>query len=132
MKRFELVIKDRKKIIYKSIISFSEKQEKEYLEKISEGSEWDQFSSELEVVVIKSIGIKAWNKNYEMWNNMKKKQCVIQFPDYAICADIMAMVYETPIAIHEFEGLPNLPENSEEVLIDKLPSCPEWICRRIQ
>lgn len=130
MKKFELVIKDGRRVVYKSTFTFSESQEKEYLKKVSECGSHDNFYSELEAVVVSSIGEKAWNKDYEKWNNMNRKKCVLEYPDYAIAAHLMTTLYDK-VTSGQDVCLDDLPQGvEEEIQIAKMPSL-EWFCKRI-
>ena len=113
MKKFELVIKDGRRVVYKSTFTFSESQEKEYLKKISEGGPYDNFYSEVQAVVVFSIGEKAWSKDYEKWNNMNRKQCVLEYPDYAIAAHLMTILYDKVTSGQDFYLFLFCPNPSE-------------------
>lgn len=128
MKKFELTVKDGRRIIYQSIFSYTPEQEKAYLAKILEqGTDRYLFESELEVVVMQTIGEKRWQKEWKKWNeDMTLRDYVEQYPDIAICAAIQNNLYNCDVIPH-LDSLGPTNGAKEEVLIDHSGSC-GWKC----
>lgn len=131
MKRFQLTIKDGRKVIYQSIFSYNPEQEKAYLARIlEEGTSVNQLESELEAVVIQTIGQRNWQKERKKWNDdMTLRDYVEQYPDITICASIQNSVYDCRL-FPDLTGLESANEAEEEVLIDKTGNI-GWKCVRV-
>ena len=129
MKKFEIIAKFGRKIFYKSLVTFTEDQEKEYLKKVLNYDDVNRmFSGELQDVVIKATNTRSWEKDADMWDKITRKECVEKYPDYAICAHIMVQFYE-----FFSNGEVELDISTESEDIQKnYQFFPEWSCKRIQ
>ncbi len=129
MKKFEIIAKFGRKIFYKSLVTFTEDQEKEYLEKVLKYDDVNKmFSGELQAIVIKATNTRSWQKNADMWDNITRKECVEKYPDYAICAHIMVQFYEF---FSNGEVYLDIPKSSEHIQ-ENYQFFPSWSCKRIK
>ena len=130
MKKFKLIIKNGRKIIYESIFSYTPSQEAAYLKKLVETA-GNQMESEIQDVLIRTIGEKAWRKEHKKWEgDMKIRDYAEHYPDITIAAGIQDSLYEAGL-FPDLENLANVNcTDSEEVLAYTMPSI-GWTCNRV-
>ncbi len=93
MKKFKLTILIGMKVIYQSILSFDDHQQRTYLQKaINDGK--DDLDDDLAEVTSRTIGKRKYKKEREKWDNMSIKEYVEKYPDVVICAQIQLSIYD--------------------------------------
>ncbi len=138
MKKFQLTIVIGKKIIYQTIFSFTEDQEKEYLKSIQNNPN-DYLKEEIKIVLGNKIGNKKMSKQLDEWGEDFATGCAKEFTDVLISANIRACVFDSDLFSsfvphvdgieHEVFGFPN--GVAENCCISELENY-TWTCKRIE
>lgn len=131
MKRYELKVKFGRNVILHKIFEFNNHDQVDYIKYILERCDMHELSSEVEDVVIKTLGMRYWAKNYPKDSNSLYSIPLTEFaekhPDILVAAYIQYLCYEPFGADLSFNGS-NVWYTKEEIFIDKLENC-EWTCK---
>lgn len=132
MKRYELKVKFGRSVIVHKVFEFTNKDQADYLRHILKNNTMHKLCSEVEDVMIKTLGTKYWVKNYPKDVNSLYNVPLVEFaqkyPNIVIAAYTQYLCND---AFHSFDFSSHTLDiycTKEEVLIDRSQDC-EWTCK---